>query len=107
ARFDLARDAHFGRERHVDEEPTGERDLRGDARSLGTDGFFDDLNELGLTALQFVGDVGRRAAPGTIPGRATPLRDCLAADTPVPVAVLFVRVVRLTVLGVFVLFRFD
>src|SRR5216117_1253079 len=60
--LDLAGDADSGGERHVDEKPTGERHLRGDARSLGADGFLDDLDELGLPLLQLLGDV-RQAAP--------------------------------------------
>src|SRR5690349_9871179 len=52
--FDLPRDADFGRERHVDEEPTRERDLRGNARALGTDGFFDYLDDLRLAPLELV-----------------------------------------------------
>ena len=114
AGFDLARDADLGGEGHVDEEPAGERDLRGDARALGPDGFFDDLNELGLTALQLVGDVGRLATPGA----TAPIRNHLRAALPfaspippvavaVPVAIFLVGVVGLTVFGVFVFFRLD
>src|SRR5438105_15192365 len=63
--FDLPRDSDLGREWHVDQESAGERDLGGDARSLGANGFFDDLDELGLPALQLVGDVGRLAPART------------------------------------------
>src|SRR5436190_2047118 len=114
AGFDLARDADLRGERHVDQESAGERDLRGDARALGADGFFDDLDELGLTALQLVGDVGRLATPGA----TAPIRNHLRAALPfaspippvavaVPVAIFLVGVVGLTVFGVFVFFRLD
>src|SRR6184192_3691500 len=81
--LDLARDADLGRERHVDQEAAGERNLRGDARSLGPDRLFDDLNELRFAALQLVADVGQAASGGA------------AATTPVPgpVAVVFVVVI--------------
>src|SRR5256712_1607970 len=73
--LDLARDADLGRERHVDQEAAGERNLRGDARSLGPDRLFDDLNELRFAALQLVADVGKATTGGA------------AATTPTPPAV--------------------
>jgi len=48
----LAADADARRERHVDEEATGHGHLRGDARALGRDRLFADLNEQLLAALQ-------------------------------------------------------
>ncbi len=114
ARFDLPGDADFGGERHVDEEPAGERDLGGDPWSLGTDGFLDDLDELGLTALQLVGDVGGLApARPALSGRggvgATPIRNGPRTAPPILITVprVLVGVVGLAVLGVLVLFRFD
>src|SRR2546429_222314 len=75
--FDLAGDTDFGGEWHINEEPPGQRDLRGDARSLGADRFLDDLDDSGFAALQLVRDVWqpapgraraavRRAAPATV-----------------------------------------
>src|SRR6266851_4573637 len=61
--LDLAGNADFGGERHVDEEPAGAGDLRGDARTLGADGLLDDLDDAGFAALQLVRDV-RQPAPG-------------------------------------------
>ena len=57
---DLAADADAARERHVDEEAAGERDLRGDARALRGDRLLGDLDEDLLPALQHILD---RAAP--------------------------------------------
>src|SRR5439155_20299862 len=93
--LDLARDADLGRERHVDQEAAGERNLRGDARSLGPDRLFDDLNELRFAALQLVADVGQAASGGAPP--STP------APTPVAVAVVLVVVIG----GLVVLLRLD
>src|SRR6266581_3266840 len=62
--LDLPGHADLGGERHVYEEPTCERDLRGDARSLGADRFLDDLDDARFAALQLVGDVRRAAAGG-------------------------------------------
>ena len=110
AGFDFAGDSNLGGERHVDQEPAGERDLRGDARSLGADGFLDDLDEFGLTALQLVGDVGCRPAPGiTVSWGAAPIRNALRSALPITVAIprVVVSVIRLPVLGVLVLFRLD
>src|SRR5207302_8755895 len=93
--LDLAGDTDLRGERHVDQEPAGERHLRGDARSLGTDRFFDDLDELGLTLLQLVGDVRQaaaRPAPSPSPSATTP---CPAVGATVPVVVLVVRIARL------------
>src|SRR5439155_25677372 len=60
--LDLAGHADFGGERHVDEKPTGERDLGRNPRSLGADRFLDDLDDLGLALLQLVGNVGQPTA---------------------------------------------
>src|SRR6184192_3014216 len=70
--LDLARDANLGRERHVDQDAAGERNLRGDARSLGPDRLFDDLHELRFAALQLVADVGQAASGGTAPSTPPP-----------------------------------
>src|SRR5688572_30120713 len=51
---DLATHPHAARERHVDEEPAGEGDLRGNARPFRGDGFLRDLDEDLLSALQEV-----------------------------------------------------
>src|SRR5438552_648253 len=92
--FDLAGDADFGGEWHINEEPPGQRDLRGDARSLGADRFLDDLDDSGFAALQLVRDVGQPA-----PGRA---RAAVPRAAPATVAVVVVVIGRL----VFV-FRLD
>src|SRR5438309_5475865 len=60
--LDLAGDADLRGERHVDQEPARPRHLRRDPRSLRTDRFFDDLNELGLTLLQLVGNLRQTAS---------------------------------------------
>src|SRR5207253_1336327 len=86
--LDLAGDANLGCERHVDQDAPGERDLRGDARSLGADRLFDDLNELRFAALQLVADVGQAASRGAPP--STPA----SPPTPVAVAVVLVVVIR-------------
>ena len=63
---DLSAHAHSLGERHVDEEPAGHRDLRGDARALGRDGFLGDLDDQVLAALEDVLDGRRfRAAPAS------------------------------------------
>src|SRR5207244_10702580 len=79
---------------HINEEPPGQRDLRGDARSLGADRFLDDLDDSGFAALQLVRDVGQPA-----PGRA---RAAVPRAAPATVAVVVVVIGRL----VFV-FRLD
>src|SRR5204863_1663490 len=80
------------------QEAACKRDLRGDARPFCADGFFDDLNELGLTALQLFGDVGGRTAarPGRAPAPAR--RDGLnvSSSIAIPVPVFLVGVVSLT-----------
>src|SRR2546421_6377970 len=68
ARFNLAGDADLRGERHVNEKAPRKRHLRRDAGAFGADGFLDDLDELGLTALQLVGDVGCLLAPGRTRG---------------------------------------
>ena len=109
--FDLAGDTDLGCERHVNQEAACKRDLRGDARPFCADGFFDDLNELGLTALQLFGDVGGRTAarPGRAPAPAS--RDGLSVSSSIaiPVPVFLVGVVSLThtLFGVFVFVRLD
>ena len=63
---DLSAHAHSLGERHVDEEPAGHRDLRGDARALGRDRFLGDLDDQVLAALEDVLDRRRfRAAPAS------------------------------------------
>ena len=109
ARFDLPRDPHFGREGHVHEESAGEGDLRRDARSLGANGFFDDLDELGLTALQLVGDVGRLTPAGAIAAAAigNGLRGTATVTTVFsisPTVTVFVSVVGLAVGGILFVF---
>ena len=69
--LDLAAHADLGGVRHVDEEPAGERDLRGDPAALGADRLLGDLDQEGLALLQDVLDVrGRRGGDATSRWRA-------------------------------------
>ena len=80
ARLDLPAHAHLRRRRrHVDEEPAGDGDLRGDAGPLGADGLLGHLDQQRLAALQQVLDRGELAAaahphlaPGAPPFAASP-----------------------------------
>src|SRR6185437_13521324 len=92
--LDLAGDADFGGERHVDEEPPGQGDLRGDARPLRAYRLLGDLDDAGFAALQLVRDVGQPT-----PGRAGA---AVPRPAPATVAVVVVVIGRL----VFV-FRLD
>src|SRR5437660_3578184 len=84
ARIDLAGDPHLGGEGHVDEEPAGEGNLRRDARPLRADRLLDDLDELGLPALQLIGDIGSGATAGSAGAAALA---GLAGSVPLPGAV--------------------
>ena len=68
--LDLAADAHLGGIRHEDQEPAGQRNLAGDARALGADGFLGDLDEHRLAALQQVLDGGQLRAAARLPAAA-------------------------------------
>src|SRR5437660_11321267 len=112
ARIDFAGDPHLGGEGHVDEEPAGEGNLRRDARPLRADRLLDDLDELGLPALQLIGDIGSSATAGTAGAAAV---DGLAGSVPLPgavpiaVPIAFVVFVLTAVRfgGVLVLVRLD
>ena len=70
---DLPAHAHALGERHVDEEPAGQRDLRGDARSLRGDRLLGDLNDQVLAALENILDRRRlRAAPASAAATSPP-----------------------------------
>ncbi len=58
----LAGDADVLDRRHVDDEPSGQSDVRGDARAFLPEGFFGDLNDDLLTLFEQVGDGGQRRA---------------------------------------------
>src|SRR5207245_11462058 len=91
--LDFAGDADLRGERHVDQKPAGERHLRRDARSLGPDGLFDDLDELGLTLFQLVGDVRQTASrPASSP--PTPSFSSPSLRPPISVFSLLLRTAR-------------
>src|SRR5205814_2149970 len=78
----LAGDTDFGGEWHINDQPPGHTDLRGDARSLGADPPLDDLADSASAALHRVRDAwhrppGRARAPDppTAPGQPTAGRD--------------------------------
>src|SRR3989475_1321578 len=86
--FDLPGATDFGGEWHLNEGPPGQRDLRGDARSLGADRFLDDLDDSGFAALQLVRDVWQPA-----PWRAVAAVPRAAAATVAVVVVVIGRLV--------------
>src|SRR5271165_406353 len=78
-RVDLARHAHMVDGRHVHQEPSGKRDVTGDARALLGDRLLSDLDQDLLPFFQQVGDQRHGAvrinadvvAPASAPARAT------------------------------------
>ena len=70
AAFDLAGNTDLGGVRHVHQEPAREGDLGRDPGALGGDGLLGDLDELGLAALQLVGDVRDLAPSAAAPAVA-------------------------------------
>ena len=75
--LDLAAHPDLGGVGHVDQEPAGEGDLRGDPAALGADGLLGDLDGEGLALLEDVLDVRQRRAAGR--SRAGGLRRCWRA----------------------------
>jgi len=59
---DLARHSDVIHRRHVHQEPSGQRDVAGDARAFLADRLLGDLHQDLLPFLEQVGDLGRRAA---------------------------------------------
>src|SRR5665213_732189 len=55
---DFAGDAHVLERRHVDHVAAGQRDVRGDARAFGAEGFFGDLDDDFLAFFQQIADGG-------------------------------------------------
>ncbi len=84
---DLAGDTDLGGERHVHQEPSGEGHLGGDARALGADRLFGDLDDLELAALQLVGHAREAAAPAST-SPATPAVPATLALGAVPLPLL-------------------
>ena len=85
---DLAADPDARGIGHVYEEPSGERDLGRDARSLGRDRLFGDLDEDLLSPVDEILDRRRLAAPVVAVAAGSPARRPSAAPSPVATAAL-------------------
>ncbi len=72
--LDLARDAGVVDGRHEDEEAAGERDVRGDARTLLGDGLLGDLDQNLLAGLEQLADGGEIGGLHGAAATATPSR---------------------------------